>query len=588
MRTSRGVRQHRMGFGHRAAVIVVVAALAAVAAGAPSLSPDETGAARELDLQVGDRKSATGGAEEGVMAQRSDGEPRWLRAACELPPEQLRRTIRGYYGGRSPELTFVAKEPHYFGDFKKITTHSGPWPYVQRVPLVLYGPGYIRSRGTIQVDREVTVADLAPTFAELLRTPFPDRRPGRVLRSALLPRGERATKKPRLLMTIVWDGGGWNTLNEWPGTWPNLRRLIDGGVSVEGATVGSSPSVTPAIHATMGTGTFPASHGIVSIPQRRSGRIEDSWAGHSPHNMMVKSLADLYDPRTRNRAKVGMVAEQDWHLGMIGHGAFLDRGDKDVAVLTRTNPFDTNRSYYRLPAYIQNVRGFRRDVETIDRSDGKNNGKWLGHPLPEHHGEGFANPAWTLYQMRLLRRLLKAEGFGRDGTADLFYTNFKQIDEVSHAYFLQSPEMKATIPYSDQALRGLVRWMDNNVGKRRWVLALTADHGVGPRFEDVGAWPINMDQLLLDVAVRFNVRVTELFDSQRPQGFWLDRATMQREGITMAEISNFLLDYEMRDNRADGQNVPVAYETRMDERLFSAAFPSNKVTDMSVCKGAAA
>ena len=572
-----------MRFGKRAGLIILPATIVAIVSATPYLAPNVPQGPRRLDLQTPDSTDER----DVAAAQTSDGS-RAVRSACSLPPEQLRRTLRGYYQGRSPELTFVAKEPHYFGDFKRITTHSGPWGYVQRVPLVLYGPGYIRARGSMDVDREVTVADLAPTFAELIRTPFPDRRPGRVLRGALLPRDERATKKPRLVVTVVWDGGGWNTLNEWPETWPNLKRLIEGGVSVEGATVGSSPSVTPAIHATMGTGTFPATHGIVSIPQRRNGRIEDSWANHSPQNLLVKTLPDLYDPRTRNRAKVGLVAEQDWHLGMIGHGAFVPRGDKDIAVLTRTNPFQTNMSYYRLPRYMQNVPGFKADVETIDRSDGKNNGKWLGHPLPEDHGEGFANPAWSLYQSRLLRKLLTEEGFGRDRTTDLFYTNFKQIDEVSHAYFLQSPEMKATIPYSDMALGRLVRWMDDNVGEKRWVLALTSDHGVGPRFDEVGAWAISMDQLLVDIAVRFGVRVTELFDSQRPQGFWLDRATMQREGITMDEIAGFLLDYTMGDNRSDGQNVPPGYETRMSERLFSAAFPSHKVTSMSVCRGAAA
>jgi len=563
-----------MRFSRRATLVIGVAAIAGAASLSAGLSPTQ-----EMPLPT-----TSPSAEQPAADDPVNGRTRWLRSACALPPEYLRRTIRGYYPGRSPELTYVAKAPHFFGNFKDTTTHSGPWPYVQRVPLVLYGPGYVPAKGTVQVDGEVTVADLAPTFAELLRTPFPDRRPGRVLDSALLPRNERATQKPRLLMTVVWDGGGWNTLDEWPETWPNLQRLIDGGVSIENATVGSSPSVTPAIHTTMGTGTFPSSHGIVSIPHREDGSIKASWAGHSPHNLLVRALADLYDPRTRNRAKVGLLADKDWHLGMIGHGGYIDGGDRDIAVLTGYNPFETNSNYYYLPPYMQNVPGFKADAKAIDPSDGDNDGKWFGRSLPKHRGEGHASPAWTLYQMRLLRKLLGTEGFGKDRVPDLFYTNFKQIDAVSHVYFAQSPQMEATIPYSDRALAGLVRWMDNNVGKQRWVLALTADHGTGPKFETVGAWPIDMEQLQLDVAVRFGVRITDLFDSQRPQGFWLDRGTMKREGITMADISNFLLDYKMRDNRADGQQVPAGYEARMDENLFAAAFPSHRVTRMSDCR----
>lgn len=569
-----------MRFAQRSAVVVAIAAVIGVAATGGSFTAGQGGPTPSPSSST----SPTGSPEpRRDPAVNRGNEPRWLTSACTLQPELLRRTIRGYYPDRSPELTFVPKAPDYFGTFRDTTTHSGPWPYVQRVPLVFYGPGFIRDQGSIQVDREVTLADIAPTMAELLRTPFPTKRPGKVLNSALLPRSER-NGKPRLILTMVWDGGGINTLEEWPGTWPNLRRAIDGGTAITGATVGSNPSVTPAIHANIGTGSFPSKHGIVSIPQRKGAVIADSWADHSPKNLLMRTLADIYDPRTDNRAKIGLVAEQDWHLGMMGKGAMAPGGDKDIGVLTRTNPFETNPAYYRLPEYMQRVPGFQADLKTIDASDGNVNGKWLGHDLPADRGSGFANPVWSLYQMRLLRTLLTREGFGKDKIPDLFFTNFKQIDEVSHAYFLQSPEMKATIPYSDKALGGLIRWMDNNVGKNRWVLAMTADHGVGPKFKVVGAWPINMEQLLVDVAVRFRVRVTDLFQSQRPQGFWLNMEAMRRAGITLAEMSSFLLNYKLEDNLKNGQRIPQQYRDRRDEPLFDAVFPSDKVTGMSVCK----
>lgn len=572
-----------MRFSQRAALIVAAAAVVGVASTSAGVSPAQQDAG-PTPTTSSSPSPAISPSKDVEVAKGS--EPRWLRSACTLPPEQLRRTIRGYYRGRSPELTFVSTAPNYFGNFKTTTTHSGPWPYVQRVPLVFYGPGFVRSQGELSVDRETTLADIAPTFAELLRTPFPDQRPGKVITGALLPRAER-NGKPRLILTVVWDGGGWNTLQKWPGAWPNLKNLMEEGTSVADVTVGSNPSVTPAIHANIGTGSFPAAHGIVSIPQRRGGLIEDSWADHSPRNLLMQTLADMYDPRTDNRAKIGMLAEQDWHLGMIGHGAMLSKGDKDIAVLTRTNPFETNASYYRLPSYIQHVPGFQADSKTIDKSDGNVNGRWLGHPLPSDHGTGFANPVWSLYQMRLLRKLLTEERFGKDKVPDLFYTNFKQIDEVSHAYFLQSTEMHDTIPYSDQALAALVRWMNEHVGKNRWVLAMTADHGVGPKFTKVGAWAVDMDELLIDVAIHFKVRVTELFQNQRPQGFWLNMSTMRRADISLEEMSNFLLDYRIRDNVHDGQAVREQYRDRLNEHLFDAAYPSNRVTDMSDCKESA-
>lgn len=506
----------------------------------------------------------------------------WRDATCSMPRDWLKRSLRGYYPVRSPDLSFVPVEQHFFGDFKNTTTHSGPWDYLQEVPLVLYGPGFIRSQGPVTLDREVTLADLAPTYARLLRTPFLDRRPGDPLREALLPRDER-NGKPRIIVTVVWDGAGWNTLNHWPNSWPVLKRLMSEGTSFNDAFVGSNPSVTPAIHANIGTGTFPAKHGIVSIPQRRGGRIQDSWAFDDPRNLGVTTFADIYDRAVNNRAKIGLLAEQNWHLGMMGHGAALRGADRDATVLTRTFPFTTNPNYYRLPAYVNEVRGFRKDVAAIDEDDGKRNGLWFGHRLPEDLNRGRATPAWTLYQMRLLRTLLNREGFGRDKTPDLFFTNFKQIDAVSHVYFLQSPEMHATIPYSDRALGGIVRWLNEHVGKKRFVLAMTADHGVGPRFDKIGAWPIDMTELQIDVAIRFGVRVTDLFQSQRPQGFWLNNRTLKANRITRDEISNYLLRYTIGDNLRQGEKIPRAYRARENEKLFAAAWPSARITSMSDC-----
>lgn len=569
-------------FGRKVLALWIAAVLAAV-----SFAWSNEGAGEPPDgaPRAGAATPATQRTESGeVLAQRvARG---WRASVCSLPEDILKRALRGYYPGRSPEITFVPNEPHFFGDFKTTTTHSGPWDYVQEVPLVLYGPGFIRARGDLTLDREVTVADLAPTFARLLGVPFPEARPARALTAALVPRARRAAK-PRVIVTVVWDGAGWNTLEEWPHAWPALARVMAAGTSFQGAVVGSSPSVTPAIHANLGTGAFPNRHGIVSIPQRRGVLVEDSWRGHSPRNLEIKTFADLYDPLTNNRAKIGLIAEQDWHLGMIGHGAYIKGGDRDLAVLTRTDPFETNPRYYRLPSYMQSVPGFKTDLRTIDESDGRSNGKWLGHELPSDQSRGFANPVWTLYQIRLVRKMLAEEGFGQDRIPDLFFTNFKQIDEISHAYFLQSPEMRAAIPYSDRALAQIVRWLDRNVGERRWVLAMTADHGVGPKFTDVGAWPIDMEELQIDIAIRFGVRITELFDSQRAQGFWVDRAALRAGGITRGELADFLLDYRIEDNVADKLKVPKSYDGMMKERLFAAAWPTEKVTSMSFCERSA-
>src|SRR5687768_3222160 len=94
---------------------------------------------------------------------------RYARIACSLPQEQIQRVYNGTNPERSGELQFVPEEPNYVGNF---SSHSGPWDYLQEVPLFLYGPGHVRPTGEVSRKVPPTVADLAPTFAELIGFDF--------------------------------------------------------------------------------------------------------------------------------------------------------------------------------------------------------------------------------------------------------------------------------------------------------------------------------------------------------------------------------------------------------------------------------
>ncbi|HEX2049844.1 MAG TPA: hypothetical protein VHJ34_04325, partial [Actinomycetota bacterium] len=170
----------------------------------------------------------------------------------------MRHLARGHVPGRSGEMMLVPI-PHAYiigrwdlatlgSDRPFLTTsHPNPWAYTARVPLILYGPGRVASGE--KVYREVDIADLAPTFAEILGMDGLDF-DGEVLREAL---GDDASP-PKVIFTIVIDGGGWNALQEHPSAWPTIARIEDEGTSYVNATIGSAPSITGALHATFGTG----------------------------------------------------------------------------------------------------------------------------------------------------------------------------------------------------------------------------------------------------------------------------------------------------------------------------------------------
>jgi Type I phosphodiesterase / nucleotide pyrophosphatase len=500
-----------------------------------------------------------------------------LESACNLPRRYVQLIHRGYYPVRSADVTVVPREPNWFGGFTSMS-HSGPWAYLQRVPLVFYGPGFIRHAGKVTVDREVTLADVAPTIAELIGTDPPPGIPGRPLDEVLLPEAERAGR-PALIVTIAWDGGGWNVLDAWPDAWPRLRRMAREGASVQDVDVGSSPSVTPSVHTNIGTGTFPREHGIIGIEQRIGDNPQTgAFANRTPSNLLVPTLADTYDQATGNEALIGMFAYKSWHLGMIGHGAYLEGGDRDIGViLNQTESFIGNPRYYEVPDYLASVPGLPSAIRKVDLDDGELDTAWMGHEILADPTERRDTPAWVLYQTDIIKALLEREGFGVDDVPDLFYTNYKQIDEVGHNWNMVNEEMREVVRYTDGQLGVLERFLDDLLGKKRWVIIVTADHGQGPLPEASGAWPINMGETTKDIAAHLDVSIDHLFDNTGPVGFWLNQQTLEENDITTGDVADFLIEYRLGDNVPDGETVPEQWRGREDELIIEAAFPSDEI-----------
>jgi hypothetical protein len=523
----------------------------------------------------------------GDTASAPDG---WFDAACDLPVEYVRRLRRGYFPGRSPEILLVPKEPNFVGG-PTYWSHSGPWGYLQRVPLVFYGPGFIRATGPMRLEREVTLADVTPTLADLVRLTWPRNRPGRALKEILVPSDER-DGTPRVIVVVVWDGGGTNVLDQWPDAWPHLTTLMREGAALEDAIVGSSPSVTPAVHATLGTGVFANRHGIVDVATRDGQRVRSPFPRATPIYMRVPSFADLHDAATDNRAQVGMMAYQSFHLGMMGRGASTPTADRDISLIARipegpttTDPgtLFTNGTYYSVPEYVNDIGGFERDIRRADLIDGESDLKWMGHidlRIPDRANK---SPAWVLYQTRVVKTLLQRENFGQDDVTDLLFVNYKQIDEVGHNWNMLADEMRVIIEFSDEGLADIVSFLDSSVGKNRWVLVVTADHGQTPDPEQSGSWAIRISSLGNDVAEHFNVDAPDLIQLLRPSGFWLDRGWMEANGISFDDVADFLVDYRLEQNVLAGETLGEQYRSRLNERIFDAAIPGHKLEAVWRC-----
>ncbi|MEZ0235758.1 MAG: alkaline phosphatase family protein [Actinomycetota bacterium] len=509
-------------------------------------------------------------------------------SACEIPTKLLVRGWRGHRDDRSGDIDIIPQEPDFVGTAG--LPHSGPWDYVGQVPLWLYGPGHIQARG--EVDRVVTLADIAPTQGELVDFPF-DAPDGAPLTEALVPDAD----PPKVVVVVVWDGAGRFVLDEWPKSWPNLRRLIDDGTWYEEAEVGSSPPSTAQIHATIGTGAFSRNHGLVAHQLRIGDRLTDPWEA-GPRYLVAPTFADLYDRGMGNRPVVGALATVAIHLGMMGHGSLWGGGDKDIAVLRERegaatlgaeglswNLPSTVAPYYRMLPYVNDLPPITEYYDDVDLQDGRDDDLWHSLALEGAKAEeALKTPARIPWQTRLIDEVVRREGFGADDVPDLLYINYKLVDEIGHLYSMNAPEMRDAVASQDADLPNLIDLLDRHVGEGEWVMMLTADHGHTPDPAVSGAQALEPTKVADAIQQRFDtdgdeVRIVEF---TQPTHIFIDSDEMEQNGATLEEISAFLLT--VTKGELQGNQYP-AQPGVANEHAFIAAFPSDMLEELPCLEG---
>ena len=503
------------------------------------------------------------------------------RPPCKNLDQMVRRAKRGYYPFRSPDLVFIAREPNYVGT-AAMPVHSGPWNYLTRVPLLAYGPRHIKS-GTYS--ERATIADLAPTAAKLMRyRGWPDR-DGRPLTEML----KRGATPPKLIVNMVWDGGGWNALDAHPDKWPYLKRLLSRGANYENFDIGSSPSVTPPIHTNLGTGSFPKTHGMASLKIRtRDWEHLDPFGRLDGSRMKVSTLADKYDVARGNKPVTGMLGSVSWHLGMIGHGSAFPGGDEDpVALLGKqTGVTTTNEDIYSVPDISDPDRALAF-AKALDAKDGKRDGRWRGHPLQTHEQIHYT-PATADYEEWLLERLVRYKRFGADRVSDLLYVNFKTSDIAGHKWGMNSTEVGEIFKAQDENLRRFVNFLDNRVGQGRWVLFLTADHGQMPYPRESGAWPIYGGELARDMNAVFDKTNDEinLISSVGAAGIYVRLDKLEANDASLWKMARWVAGYTIKENLKQGEQMPARFVGRGDELLMDAVLVKNKLAAVACNRGA--
>ncbi len=306
---------------------------------------------------------------------RPDPRPMQEAMATDLGAEYMELVRRNFIPRRSGDLQLLlapynsSNYPHESLSLvprDPRTSHASVWMYLERIPLVVHAPGLVVAGNTLE---RVTLADLAPTAASFMGFDgWPDDREGRPLPLAT----SRTPRRPKVIVTFVYDGGGWNVLDRFPGDWPELKALMGESATFPNAIMGSFPAVTACAHATIGTGTYPNRHGItghnIRDEQGVVRKAYDTPGRARPADILLPTLSDLWHEQTG--AWVGQIGYQVWHLGMMGFGGRnRPADDLPIGVFWDEDGDGTatwqphNSELYRLPASMPAPEDFRRYVD---------------------------------------------------------------------------------------------------------------------------------------------------------------------------------------------------------------------------------
>ncbi|HWC32404.1 MAG TPA: alkaline phosphatase family protein [Actinomycetota bacterium] len=496
----------------------------------------------------------------------------------------VERLASGYVEGRSGEIQLVPEPWSVLGQWNggvrgpadPRTTHATPWSYHQRVPIVLYGPPFVR-RGVVS-DQPASVADAGATLAGLLGLDHVGRS-GAPLDDALAPRGAH---RPRAILVVVYDGGGWNVLERWPDAWPFLRRIAGKGATYVNATAGSAPTVTAPVHASLGTGTHPREHGIAENTFRLpSGEIGDALGDRAgdPSLLRRSTFADRWERVTRGRAWVGMVGYDVWHLPMMGAGT--PGGDRDAAFLWDRHAAEIGEPWapsprYRLPRFAPTVQTLEEELRRLDLVDGAADGRWRDADLANEY-EIPGTPAFASFVGEAAVRLVEESPVGRDDVTDLVFVELKASDYAGHLWNMESAAERDVLRTQDRILQRLVRALDRKAGSGRYVVAVTADHGQTPNPASTGGLRIDRYAVAADIEAAFG----DVVDEVHPGQVFLDLEALRSSGRTVEDVARFLGAYRYREAIPEGTDVASLPAGALDRRVFAAALPGTFLAGLS-------
>lgn len=386
---------------------------------------------------------------------------------------------------------------------------------------------------------------------------------------------------PKLAVVIVVDQMRYDYLIRYAGYFNHgFAKLINDGAYFTEASHDHAFTSTAAGHATISTGTFPSKHGIVlnNYYEHSSKKFVyscgDSTAkilgipdkeGISPLRLMRNGISDWLK-KSNKESKVFCVSLKDRPSVMMGgknpNGVFWYDDDSGSYVT----------SEYYMKSYPEWVESFNKsgivfkhynddwvkllneDDYLISREDdfpfeNTRVGRTFPHKLKKSEGDTVSfleklpySPFGEELNFDFTKTIIENENLGKDNNTDLLFIGCSSGDKLGHDFDPLSQEMQDYYVRLDIYIGDFINYLDANIGKDNYVIAVSADHGSASISEDLQRRGYDSKRVHSEEVEK------EYFKSaEKVQNMFGLKNTI----IELKASSGFVLDY----NEAKGKNI---------------------------------
>lgn len=357
---------------------------------------------------------------------------------------------------------------------------------------------------------------------------------------------------PRLVVVLSLDQMRDDYIEQYGERWTGgLKRLVTQGARFRAAAYPYLNTVTCPGHATISTGTFPATHGLIlngwwdraagaEVPcMSDSGvtsvafNLPQIWTqGYSPRHLRTHTFADelrgqssrpprIVSLAVKARSAITLAGQQGDIVTWIDRGglttstAYSNAQASVIQDFVRTSPIDRELAadWVRVAAEDQYIHA--------DDADGERPAtgwtRTFPHAIASHADPSRKAALWQAsplvdeYLTRLAETAIDKLTLGQQPGTDYLAISFSTLDSAGHAFGPRSHEVQDVLFRIDRMIGRLLDVLDRVVGKDQYVVALSADHGVSPIPEQATALGLDAGRVDLvamakEIEARLSVR----------------------------------------------------------------------------------